>query len=146
MKGLIIGVVVVVLGYGMVQWMNNFKANTDFAARVDGQLNFVDENSMDKVRQDVVADAKALGIDITTNDVRIAYEDTEQQSVAENLVGKKIGVDFTNKRVTITVDYTQHILGISSHQTVTKTRIRQVQAPRKQVSPEMQQLLDATPQ
>jgi hypothetical protein len=146
MKGLVIVVVVVVLGYGMVQWMGIFKANTDFAARVDRQVAFVDENSMDRVKQDVVADAKSLGIDLTTNDVHIAYEDTEQQSVAENLVSKKIGVDFTNKRVTITVDYIQHILGIPSHQTVTQTRIRQVQAPRKQVSPEMQQLLDATPQ
>jgi ABC-type molybdate transport system ATPase subunit len=146
MKGLVIAVVVVVLGYGLVQWMEIFKANTDFAARVDRQIAFVDENSMDRVKQDVVADAKALGIDITTNDVHIAYEDTEQQSVAENLVSKKIGVDFTNKRVTITVDYIQHILGIPSHQTITQTRIRQVQAPRKQVSPEMQQLLDATPQ
>ncbi len=146
MKGLVIVVVVVVLGYGLVQWMEVFKANTDFAARVDRQVAFVDENSMDRVKQDVVADAKALGIDITTNDVHIAYEDTEQQSVAENLVSKKIGVDFTNKRVTITVDYIQHILGIPSHQTITQTRIRQVQAPRKQVSPEMQQLLDATPQ
>ncbi len=146
MKGFIIVVVVVVLGYGMVQWMHNFKANGDFAERVDRQLNFVDENSMDRVKQDVVNDAKALGIDITPKDVQVAYEDTEQQSVAQNLVGKKIGVDFTNKRVTITVDYTQHILGIPSHQTVTQTRIRQVQAPRKQVSPEMQQLLDATPQ
>jgi hypothetical protein len=146
MKGFIIVVVVVVLGYGMVQWMHNFKANGDFAERVDRQLNFVDENSMDRVKQDVVNDAKAVGIDITPKDVQVAYEDTEQQSVAQNLVGKKIGVDFTNKRVTITVDYTQHILGIPSHQTVTQTRIRQVQAPRKQVSPEMQQLLDATPQ
>jgi len=98
------------------------------------------------VKQSVIADAKSLGIDITANDVHIASEDTEQHTVAENLVSKKIGVDFVNKLVTIKVDYVQHILGIPCHENVTQARIRSVQAPRKQSSPEMQQLLDATPQ
>jgi hypothetical protein len=146
MKGVIIAVVVVVIGYGMVQWMEIFKANSDFGDKVERQLNFVDENSMDTVRQSVVADAKALGIDITTNNVHIAYEDTEQQTVAQNLVNKKIGVDFVNKRVSITVDYVAHILGVPRHENVAESRIRQVQAPRKRVGPEMEQLLDATPQ
>jgi hypothetical protein len=146
MKGFIIVVLVVVIGYGVVQWMEVFKANSDFGERVDHQLNFVGENSMDTVKQSVIADAKGLGIDVTTNDIQIAYEDTEQATVAQNLVSKKIGVDFVNKRVSITVDYVQHILGIPCHEKVTEARIRQVQAPRKQSSPEMQQLLDATPQ
>ena len=146
MKGVIIAVVVVVIGYGMVQWMENLKAKTDFDERVDHQLDFVNENSMDTVKQSVVTDAKGLGIDITTNDVHITYEDTEQQTVAQNLVSKKIGVDFVNKLVTIKVDYVQHILGVPCHENVTQARIVSVQAPRKRSSPEMQQLLDATPQ
>ncbi|MGO9610750.1 MAG: hypothetical protein ACLPT4_14035 [Verrucomicrobiia bacterium] len=146
MKGFIIAVVVVVIGYGAVQWMEVFKANSDFSERVDRQINFVNENSMDTVKQSVIADAKALGIDVTTNDIHIAYEDTEQQTVAQNLVSKKIGVDFVNKLVTIKVDYVQHILGIPCHETVTQARVVSVQGPRKRSSPEMQQLLDATPQ
>ena len=43
MKGFIIAVVVVVIGYGIVQWMEIFKANSDFGERVDRQLNFVGE-------------------------------------------------------------------------------------------------------
>ena len=146
MKGVIIVVVVVVIGYGLVQWMEIFKANSDFGEKVDHQINFVNENSMDTVKQSVIADAKALGIDVTTNDVHIAYEDTEQQTVAQNLVGRKVGVDFVNKRVTITVNYVAHILGIPCHETVTQAGIRQVQAPRKRETPEMEQLLNATPQ
>jgi hypothetical protein len=146
MRGAIIAVVVVVIGYGLVQWMEIFKANSDFGEKVDHQLNFVDENSMDTVKQSVIADAKALGIDVTTNDIHIAYEDTEQQTVAQNFVGKKIGVDFVNKRVSITVDYVAHILGIPCHESVTQSVIRQVQGPRKRESPEMEQLLNATPQ
>ncbi|MGA2602615.1 MAG: hypothetical protein ABSG14_00155 [Verrucomicrobiia bacterium] len=146
MKGIIIAVVVVLIGYGIVQWMEIFKTNIDFNDRVARQLDSVDENSMDTVKQNVVADAKSLGIDITTNDIHITYEDTEQRSVAQNLVGKKIGVDFVNKLVTIKVDYVQRILGIPCRENVTQAHVRSVQAPRKQSSPEMQQLLDATPQ
>ena len=146
MKGFIIAVVVVVIGYGVVQWMEVFKANSDFGERVDRQINFVNENSMDTVKQSVIADAKTLGIDVTTNDIHIAYEDTEQQTVAQSLVSKKIGVDFVNKLVTIKVDYVQHILGIPCRENVTQARIVSVQGPRKRSSPEMQQLLDAAPQ
>lgn len=146
MKGLIIAVIVVAIGYGAVQWMEMLKANNDFAEKVDQQVNFVAENTMDTVKQSVIADAKALGINVTTNDIHVTYEDTEQATVAQNLVNKKIGVDFVNKRVSITVDYVQHILGIPCHQQVTETRIRSVQAPRKRESPEMQQLLESTPQ
>jgi hypothetical protein len=146
MKGFIIAVVVVVIGYGVVRWMDVFKANTDFSDRVAHQVDFVDEKSMDTVRQAVIADAKALGIDITADDVHITYEDTDQQTVAQNLVSKKIGVDFVNKLATIKVDYVQHILGIPFHESVAQAHIRSIQAPRKQSSPEMQQLLDATPQ
>ncbi len=146
MKGFILTVLVVVIGYGFVQWVEIFKANTDFAGRVGAQVNLVDPNSMDTVKQSLIADAKSLGIDITTNDIHITYEDTEQQTVAQNLVSKKIGVDFVNKLVTIKVDYVQHILGIPRHESTTQAGIRQVQAPRKQSSPEMQQLLDAVPQ
>ena len=146
MKGFIIVVLVVVIGYGFVQWVQVFKANNDFAEKVDHQVNFVDENSMDTVKQSVISDAKGFGIDVTTNDIRIAYEDTEQQTVAQNLVNKKIGVDFINKLVTIKVDYVQHILGVPCHESITQARVRSIQAPRKRSSPEMQQLLDATPQ
>jgi hypothetical protein len=146
MKAFIIILVIVVIGYGGVKGMEMFKTRGDFAERVDKQLNFVSETSMDSVKQDLVADAKKLGIDIVPGDIQIAYEDTEQHTVAQNLVGRKISVQFVNKRVTISVNYVQHILGIPFHENVTQSHIRQVEAPRKETSPEMQQLLDATPQ
>jgi hypothetical protein len=146
MKGFIIIVVVLVIGYGFVQGLQVFKANGDFAEQVDHELDHVDPTSMDSVKQDVIADAKKFGIDITTNDIHILYEDTDQRTVAQNLVGQKIGVQFINKRVAISVDYKQHVLGISVPENVTQSHVRQVEAPRKQTSPEMQQLLDATPQ
>jgi len=145
-KGFLILAVVLLAGYGGIKGMEMFKANGDFTDRVDHQLDFVDENSMDSVKKDLIADAKKLGIDITTNDVHILYEDTEQRTVAQSFVGRKVGVDFINKRIAINVVYVQRILGIPFHQDITRSKIKQVEAPRKQVSPEMQQLLESAPQ
>ncbi len=146
MKVMIALVVVVLIGYAGLTGMKQFKTNGDFAERVNHELNFVDENSMDSVKQDLVNDAKKLGIDLKPADIYIKYEDTEQRTEAQHLVGNRLDVTFVNKLVTITVDYVQPLLGIPFHKEITQSHIRQIQAPRKEPSPEMKQLLDATPQ
>ena len=146
MKGIIALVVVVLIGYASFTGMKQFKTNGDFAERVDHELNFVEENSMDSAKQDLVNEAKKLGIDLKPEDIYIKYEDTQQRTEAQHLVGNKLDVTFVNKLVTITVDYVQPILGIPFHKEITQSHIRQIQAPRKEPSPEMKQLLDATPQ
>lgn len=146
MKGMIILVVVLLIGYAGLTSMKQFKTNGDFAERVNHELNFVDENSMDSVKQDLINDAKKMDIDLKPEDIHIKYEDTEQRTEAQHLVGNKLDVTFVNKFVSITVDYVQPILGIPFHKEITDSHIRQIQAPRKEPSPEMKQLLDATPQ
>ena len=146
MKVMIALVVVLLIGYAGLTGMKQFKTNGDFAERVNHELNFVDENSMDSVKQDLVNDAKKLGIDLKPADIYIKYEDTQQRTEAQHLVGNRLDVTFVNKLVTITVDYVQPLLGIPFHKEITQSHIRQIQAPRKEPSPEMKQLLDATPQ
>jgi len=146
MKGMIALVVVLLIGYAGFTGMKQFKTNGDFAERVNHELNFVDENSMDSAKQDLVNEAKKLGIDLKPEDIYIKYEDTQQRTEAQHLVGNKLDVTFVNKLVTITVDYVQPLLGIPFHKEITQSHIRQIQAPRKEPSPEMKQLLDATPQ
>jgi preprotein translocase subunit SecF len=143
---MIILVVVLLIGYAGLTSMKQFKTNGDFAERVNHELNFVDENSMDSVKQDLINDAKKMDIDLKPEDIHIKYEDTEQRTEAQHLVGNKLDVTFVNKFVSITVDYVQPILGIPFHKEITDSHVRQVQAPRKEPSPEMKQLLDATPQ
>jgi preprotein translocase subunit SecF len=143
---MIILVVVLLIGYAGLTSMKQFKTNGDFAERVNHELNFVDENSMDSVKQDLINDAKKMDIDLKPEDIHIKYEDTEQRTEAQHLVGNKLDVTFVNKFVSITVDYVQPILGIPFHKEITDSHVRQVQAPRKDPSPEMKQLLDATPQ
>jgi hypothetical protein len=146
MKGMIILVVVLLIGYVGFTEMKQFKTNGDLSERVSHELNFVDENSMDSVKQDLINDAKKLGIDLKSDDIHIQYEDTQQRTEAQHLVGNRLDVTFVNKLVTITVDYVQPILGIPFHKEITQSHIRQIQAPRKEPSPEMKQLLDSSVQ
>ena len=143
MKGMIALVVALLIGYAGFTAMKQFKTNGDFSERVIHELNFVDENSMDSVKQDLISDAKKLDIDLKAADISIRYEDTEQRTEAQHLVGNKLDVMFVNKLVTITVNYVQPILGIPFHKGITESHIRQIQAPRKEPSPEMKQLLDS---
>ena len=143
MKGMIVLVVALLIASSGFTGMKQFKTNGDFSERVGHELNFVDENSMDSVKQDLVTDAKKLGIDLTPDNIHIKYEDTEQRTEAQHLVGNRLDVTFVNKLVTITVDYVQPILGIPFHKEITQSHIRQIQAPRKEPSPEMKQLLDS---
>ena len=144
MRGAIIVIVLVVIGYGFVQGLNVYKAKSDFSGRVEHQLDFVDYNSMDTVKRDLVQEAQTLGIELAPDNIHITYEDTEQRTVAQHIVGRKLGTQFTNKHVTISVHYTAHILGIAFGEDITSSKIRQVETPRMPVSPEERQLLDPT--
>ncbi|MGA2221816.1 MAG: hypothetical protein ABSH21_08580 [Verrucomicrobiia bacterium] len=144
MKNLIIVVAVLVLiGYAVSQWVNNFKAKSDLAARVTEQLNFVDENSQPAVKQKLVDEAHKVGIDLVPDNIQISYEDTDQQTMAEHFTAKV--ATFVNKRVTIRLSYTARLAGIPLHQEIMDSHIRQIQV-RERERPELQQLLEAAPQ
>ena len=144
MKAVMIVIVLVVLGYGFVQGLNVYKAKSDFAGRVERELNFVDAGSMDLAKQDLVQEAQKFGIQLVPDNIHITYEDSAQRTVAQQLVGNKLGAQYTNKRVTIGVHYTARILGIPWGQDITSSKIRQVEAPRMPARPEERQLLDPT--
>jgi hypothetical protein len=146
MKGFIIIVIVVLAGYAGVKGIEMFKTYCDFGDRVEYHLNFVDETSMDSVKQNIVADAKKFGIEVVPSNIHILYEDTDRRTLAQGIVGSKLGAQFVNKSITIDVTYIDHILGIPFHQDVLRTKIKSVQAPRMEPSNEMKQLLDVAPQ
>jgi hypothetical protein len=144
MKNLIVVVIVVALiGYVVSQWARIYKARTDLDQVVAEQLNFVDENSQPAVKQKLVEEARKLGIELSPDDIRIAYVDTNERTVAENFTAKI--ATFVNKRVTIQLGYTARLVVIPLHEQIEESRIRQIQAQQRE-RPEMQQFLDATPQ
>ena len=129
MKAVIVVVLVVLLITGIVQASKMWKATSDLQARAEHYLDFVDEKSIDSVKKDLAAEAGKLGIDLPVGNIEIEYKDTEQQTLAQKIVGGKLGAQFTNKLVHIGARYTAHILLVPITQTVSASHIRQVAAP-----------------
>jgi preprotein translocase subunit SecF len=144
MKSVIIVIVLLVIGYGFVQGVNLYKAKADFTGRVENELNFVDNSPIDTVKQDLVQEAQKYGIQLAPQNIRVAFEDTEQRTVAQKLVANKLGTQYINKRITIRINYTARLLGIPFDQDITSSKIKQVEAPRMPMRPEERQLLDPT--
>ena len=140
---LILVIVIGLIGYTASQLADIFNAKTNFAKVVDQQLNSVDENSQPAVKQNLVNEARKLGIELSLADIQIKYENTDVHSVAQNLTARI--ATFVNKRAEIKLSYNAHLMGIPLRQEIEDSRIRQIQA-RERERPEMQQLLDATPQ
>lgn len=147
MKNVIVIVIALVLvGYVAVQASTAYRSHTELANRVEYHLDFVSAPGDTNVTQDIVHDARKFGIDVRPSDIRIIYDDTQQRSVAQQIVGNRLGTQFTNKRIAINVHYTARILGIPIGQDITRSKIKQVAAPRQEPSSEMKSLLDAVPQ
>jgi len=89
--------IVVLIGYGFVQSLHVLRRRATFAERVDHQLDFVSETTMDSVKQDLIVDAKKFDIDLAPTDIEIVYEDTEQRSIAQGIVGARLDVQFVKQ-------------------------------------------------
>jgi F0F1-type ATP synthase membrane subunit a len=139
---MIIVVALVVVFYLTAKFSTIYKSRGDLQRRVEYQLDFVDNTSMESVKQDLVRDAARFGLALSTNDIHILYEDTTVQSVAQQIVGSRLGATFTNKRVAIDLNYTVSVLGIPFNQSITQSKIKQVAAPRTLPNKAAQEALD----
>ena len=144
MKGIVILVIVLAIGYGFIQGLNVFKAKSDFTERVDHELNYVDNSPVDTIKKDLVQEAQKLGIQLVPENIQVSMEDSEQRTVAQKLVANKLGMQYTNKKLTIKLNYTARILGIPLGQEITSSKIKQVEAPRMPMPAEERKLLDPT--
>jgi hypothetical protein len=143
MRNAIVIVVVVLLGaYGLVEFFTMHKRRAELQERVTKYLAFVDEHSLDSVRQDLIKDAATLGIRLRPDHIHITYEDTDIRSAAQKLVGQRLGAQYTNKRVVITIEYQTSVAGLPWSQTVSDYAIRQIAAPVLPPRRDMQELLD----
>lgn len=143
MRNLIVVIVIVLLAvYGVVEYSTMLKRRQELQTRVTRYLAFVDEQSIGSVRQDLIREARQLDIHLTPEDIHITYEDTDVQSAAQKLVGSRLGAQYKNKRVVITIQYRASVAGIPVSQTVSDYAIRQVAAPVSPPRRELQELLD----
>lgn len=146
MRAMIVVVVIAALVIAVtVQVSKMYKAKGDLETRVEHYLDMVDEKSIESVKNELVGEAKKFEIDLVPGNINIQYEDTDQRTVAQHMVGNRLGAQFNNKRITIVVQYRARILGWPVGQEITAARIRQVAAPTTPPSKAVQELLDSQP-
>ena len=143
MRGFIIVVILVVLGYAGTQTLTAFKVKGDLTTKVQHYLDLVDAKSIESVKRDLTKDAKELGVTLAPENIVIGYEDTDVQSLAQKMVGGKLGAQFQNKKVTIVVRYTARIALVSVGQQITEMKYVQVAAPVIPPTKAAQELLDS---
>jgi hypothetical protein len=134
MKGAIVLIVaLVVIGYVGVKFGTMVKSRSDLVERVQYRLDFVDETSIAAVKEDLVRDAKGLGIELVPDNIRITYTDTEQRTLPQKIVGGRVA-EFVNKQIVINVHYVVRILGVPFPQEIGLHKIKQVQARRAEAN------------
>jgi hypothetical protein len=127
MRNAIIVLIVLVIGYIGVQAVTMIRNNIELSERVEYRLDFVDEQSVEQVKRDIVEDARQRGIEILTSDITILYEDTQQLTVPQKMVTEKVAT-FQNKRIVIAVKYKPKVAGFIVPQEIVRSKIKQVAA------------------
>jgi hypothetical protein len=127
MRNAIIVLVVLVIGYIGVQAVTMIRNNIELSERVEYRLDFVDEQSIEQVKKDIVEDARQRGVEVLTSDITILYEDTQQLTVPQKMVTGKVAT-FQNKRIVITVKYRPKVAGFIVPQEIVRSKIKQVAA------------------
>lgn len=143
MRGAFIAVVALIfVGYVGARAGNIYKQRGDLEGQVAHYLDFVDDKSIDWTKQKLVEEARGIGVTLTADNIHVGYEDTQEQTFAQGIVGGKLGTQFINKRATISVTYDAHLLGIPLHQEIHNSKIKQIQVHQPRATdPLMNQLL-----
>ena len=136
-------IVIGLFWYTGSRWADIYKAKTDLAKVVNQQLDFINETSQPVVKQKLVDEARKLGIGLSPSNIQIKYEDTDVRSVAQQYTARI--ATFVNKRAEIKLSYNAYLAVIPLREEIEDFKIRQIQA-RERERPELQQLLEATPQ
>ncbi|MEI8315278.1 MAG: hypothetical protein WCG79_07500 [Verrucomicrobiota bacterium] len=144
MRSTIVIVVLLLLAvYAIAQVGTMYRAKDDLKTFAERTLDFVDETTKDSVKVDIVQTAHKLGIEVAASNIDVVYEDADEPSVAQRLVGGRLGAQFINKRVVISLRYVAPVLGLPVHQQITASKIKPVAAPVIPPTKTTQELLDS---
>ncbi len=135
-----IGIVLLIVGFLAAQFSKMVRAKLDLTERVVFYLDFVDDTSLESVKDDLVKDAAKLGVDLDRDRVSVVYRDTDQELAPQRLLGKL--AQFRNKQIAIGVQYHWRILGFGIAQEITRSKIKQVQVRQRELPPQYQELLE----
>ena len=143
MRGTIFVVVFLLVAvYAAAQIGSAYLAKSNLQEFVEQTLFSVDDSAQDEVKHNILAKAQKLGITISASNIDVVYEDADTRLVSQRIVGKKVPLEFKNKRIIITCRYVATVAGFPLQQQVHASTIKQVviqAAPDKAV----QELLDS---
>ena len=143
MRSTIVIVVLLLLAvYGLAQVGTMYRAKGDLEKFVQRTLDFVDETTKESVKTDIIRTAYKLGITVIASNIDVVYEDSDEPTIPQRLTGR-LGTQFINKRVVISLRYVASVMGVPVHQQITKSEFRQVAAPVVQPNKATQELLDS---
>ena len=140
---IVIVVALLLLVYAIAHVGKMYRAKGDLETIVQRTLDFVDETTKDSVKADIIEVAHKLGIDVLAGNIDVVYEDADEPSVAQQLVGGRLGAQFTNKRVVISLRYVAPVMNLPIRQQITASKIKPVAAPVMQPNQAKQELLDS---
>jgi hypothetical protein len=132
-------IVLAIVGYVVMQWSKIIETKDQLNKRIVEQLDIVDDTNQPEIRKKLVDDAGKLGVELSPNNIYIAYKDTDVRSVAQQFTANI--ATFINKRTTIHVSYTARLIGIPLHEEIEESAVRQIQAQQRQSS-DLNQILE----
>ena len=102
MKSTIVVVVFLLVAvYAAAQVGSLYLAKSNLQEFADQTLFSVDDSAQEEVKQNLIAKAQKLGITLTASNIDVVYEDADTRLVSQRIVGKKVPIEFKNKRIII---------------------------------------------
>ena len=143
MKSTIVVVVFLLVAvYAAAQVGSLYLAKSNLQEFADQTLFSVDDSAQEEVKQNLIAKAQKLGITLTASNIDVVYEDADTRLVSQRIVGKKVPIEFKNKRIIIRCRYVATVAGFPVNQQIDASTIKQV-VIQATTSKAVQELLDS---
>lgn len=142
---IILVVVVAAAGYFASEVGKMYTARGKFQERVDHYLGVVDGTNTESIKQALGKEAAQLGLRLSPGTVRIGYVDAADRTLAQDIVGDRLGTQFVNKRASIVCRVTARLWGIEIGHEIKRSRLIQVKAVQSRGRSELETMIDAAP-
>lgn len=144
MRSTIVIVMLLLLAvYAIAQVGTMYRVKDELKTFVQHTLDFVDETTKDSVKADIVQAAQKLGIAVAVGKIDVVYEDADEPVIAQRLIASRLGAQFINKRVVISLRYVAPVMGLPVQQQITASKIKPVVAAVLPTNKPTQELLDS---
>ena len=123
---IVVVVLLLVVVYVAAQVGSMYLAKSNLQEFAEQTLFSVDDSAQDEVKHNLIAKAQRLGISVSASNIDVVYEDADTRLVSQRIVGKKVPIEFKNKRIIISCRYVATVAGFQINQQIHASTIKQV--------------------